>query len=259
MTELRIEKSLSWEFETEVNQICSHFFKEFDVNYFDYARFYDDGSALILYSDRNWVKCFTSAFHYIVPSVVIENGAHLWEEYIDTAIISCARNDFNHAYGITLCEQGVGYKQILNFAAPVKNSKILNIYLNRQEVLREFTNYFSDKAASLIGKLEKNRIALPEQMLSLSDDKNINLLSYEKPLESKILSKHLKIPSSIKSVSTSRELECLSLLMQGHSAKAIGRELGISFRTAETHLDALKRKLNCNTRFELLSLVYKCL
>lgn len=52
---------------------------------------------------------------------------------------------------------------------------------------------------------------------------------------------------------TKRETDCIYYLIRGMSAKQIGRELGLSNRTVETHLNNVKIKLNCHTRFELIN------
>jgi DNA-binding CsgD family transcriptional regulator len=47
---------------------------------------------------------------------------------------------------------------------------------------------------------------------------------------------------------TSREMEIISLLAEGASSGEIGRTLGISERTVETHARAIVRKLDAKNR-----------
>jgi DNA-binding CsgD family transcriptional regulator len=54
-------------------------------------------------------------------------------------------------------------------------------------------------------------------------------------------------------VLTRREEQCLILLIQGKSAKQVGRELKISHRTAESYLSSIKNKFGCRTRMEVFS------
>lgn len=49
-----------------------------------------------------------------------------------------------------------------------------------------------------------------------------------------------------------RQFECLTLLTKGYTSKEIGRELNISFRTVEYHLETLKEKFKCSKRSELI-------
>ena len=54
---------------------------------------------------------------------------------------------------------------------------------------------------------------------------------------------------------TPREIECLCLYLTCKSAKEIGQILGISPRTAETHISRLMLKCDCNSKTELFNLV----
>lgn len=51
---------------------------------------------------------------------------------------------------------------------------------------------------------------------------------------------------------TKRQAECLSYLAKGMSLKQIASALGLSPRTVEHYLDAVKMKLNCANRYELV-------
>jgi DNA-binding CsgD family transcriptional regulator len=50
---------------------------------------------------------------------------------------------------------------------------------------------------------------------------------------------------------TQRELDCVFHLLEGKSAKEIGRALNLSFRTIEFYISKIKTKLNCRTRLDL--------
>lgn len=52
---------------------------------------------------------------------------------------------------------------------------------------------------------------------------------------------------------TKRECQCLKLALMGKSAKQTAYELDISVRTVEIHIDNVRRKANCRTKYELIS------
>lgn len=52
-----------------------------------------------------------------------------------------------------------------------------------------------------------------------------------------------------------REKECLALLIAGKTAKEIGNELKISYRTVEHHLEKIKRKANVSSKSKLINQV----
>jgi DNA-binding CsgD family transcriptional regulator len=51
---------------------------------------------------------------------------------------------------------------------------------------------------------------------------------------------------------TKQQTACLRLLALGSTYKKIGHELGLSAKTVEHYLEAVKMKLNCNSREELI-------
>lgn len=64
----------------------------------------------------------------------------------------------------------------------------------------------------------------------------------------------LSIPVSEQSLIplTNRQTACLCLLAKGLTHKQIGLELGLAAKTVEHYLDAVKLKLNCESRSDLI-------
>jgi DNA-binding CsgD family transcriptional regulator len=56
---------------------------------------------------------------------------------------------------------------------------------------------------------------------------------------------------------TARQLDCLYYLAKGFTIKQIAKMLLLSPRTVEHYLDAIKTKLNCETRVELIEKAFK--
>jgi DNA-binding CsgD family transcriptional regulator len=56
---------------------------------------------------------------------------------------------------------------------------------------------------------------------------------------------------------TLREIQCLSLYAHCKSTKEIGSILSISYRTVETHINNMLKKLGCVTKSKLFSLAHK--
>jgi len=54
-----------------------------------------------------------------------------------------------------------------------------------------------------------------------------------------------------------REIDILKCLLKGYSAKETGLELGISYRTVESYINALKLKLSCTKKSELIGFCIK--
>jgi DNA-binding CsgD family transcriptional regulator len=73
-------------------------------------------------------------------------------------------------------------------------------------------------------------------------------------LKSTIVSQESKIKNKLL---TSRQYDCLSYLARGMTIKEIALELKLSARTVEHYLEAVKDKLNCNTRSELVRFFFQ--
>lgn len=54
-----------------------------------------------------------------------------------------------------------------------------------------------------------------------------------------------------------QQMRCLDLLMKGYSGKEIANKLGLSLRTVNHYLEALRDKLSCKTSKELIALYYR--
>lgn len=101
-------------------------------------------------------------------------------------------------------------------------------------------------------------ISVKERIIRFGGD-TVDIVSRKDPLfDSKnqlvgLLGFSLQLPA-ISSVLplTPREQSIVQLLVKGYTCKQIGRELGISPRTVETHLDNAKHKLDVKTRAELI-------
>ena len=65
-----------------------------------------------------------------------------------------------------------------------------------------------------------------------------------------------KLGIKFKDISFSRrEAECMSHLLRGRSIRGAAKKLGLSHRTVEFYVKKMKKKLNCNTKYELIALV----
>lgn len=76
-----------------------------------------------------------------------------------------------------------------------------------------------------------------------------NSMRNQQPHQSRFLFENQRNPVDL----TPKEIECLTLLLAGKSAKQTASIMNISTRTVEFHLDNIKNKANCRTKIELLS------
>ena len=221
-----------WNYTQEVQEACEPLLREYGINYFDYARFYKDGTYIGFFSENKYPQYFFHDAAFIdEPPVVLTSGAHLWDSYIPEQFLEVAKEDFNHAYGITLCRDCENYKEIFNYAVGKENRKILSLYLNDIGILYRFRHEFVDKMEKNILRFEKKPIRI------LENQSEIIQLNTSLDLVSRL---------------TNRELDCLMLLKEGLTSKLIARRLNISHRTVEKHIDSIRMKWGCKTRAEVV-------
>lgn len=113
--------------------------------------------------------------------------------------------------------------------------------------------WYPDYETHTLNLDEKDK-KIHEQFFSILE-KNFGIQKIN-PLDTKItsldtLKKYLKESQKINL--SSRELECLLHFCQGKTAKQTAREMAISYRTVETHLENIRQKTACNNKLEVVS------
>lgn len=244
-----VDNHLVPEFVQTVQNICCPLFSQLGANYFDFARFYEDGSALILTNSPNWVKSFILHPDYHAPQrAKVIPGASLWQSYIPEHFLKLGSQEFDHLHGYTYVEHHRDYNQIVNFAAPPANNAILNTYLNERLLFIRFMRYFEHHAAGMISEGSRHRLHLPQATPPADIAASIQELyaTFHTP-ESYYIE---TIRGSL--AITKREAQCISLLLQGCSAQGIADGLFISRRTVETHLETLRQKTHTQSTLSML-------
>lgn len=132
------------------------------------------------------------------------------------------------------------------FATTKDLPSLANTYINNQGLLKKFIGHFHEQNASIINRIEGNKF-------------DVKALVGDSFYEDSAVVKPKKSPIEIFSAMidgyetlTSRESECLHYLVQGMTARQIGHQLGISFRTVQHYLDNIKDKWQCSSRSELI-------
>jgi|688.fasta_scaffold231601_2 DNA-binding CsgD family transcriptional regulator len=251
---INLENHISWQFTEKLQEICAPFFEKLNLNYADYARYYKNGKIVLLYTDSNYANYFLRDTCYTSnpPSTLINQGFHLWQEYIDNDFLSIVANQFKHFHGITVVNEEVDYTEIINFAATPENYSILGFYLNQQSVLQQLADYLKNKIKVFLNKLEENPLAI----IQPDSNKNQPNLShnYNKITEMLIAdSPHTIRINNENIVLSDREAQCLYFLYKGNTSKEIARKLDISPRTIEMYLDKVRSKTKSKNRIDLLA------
>lgn len=155
----------------------------------------------------------------------------------------------------------IGFSFLLGnckMTAPIRNalSQFVSMRLVKSKLIDNFL-YHGDGFNSVnFTPIEMNIINLMTQQTKIDDISNrLNLL----PDIVEFYLENIKMKSNTASSKTdrltqitSRQKECLFYLVKGLTAKQIAIQTGISPRTVEHCIEAMKIKLNCETRAELI-------
>jgi DNA-binding CsgD family transcriptional regulator len=168
----------------------------------------------------------------------------IWSNINTHNVILQAAAKFGINYGITLiepCEDGCEFY----FLGTTSNdNSVINNYLSNFQLVEKFVANFKDSGKSILALAEKERVCVDDW---LCNDLNFSIAHQ--------VDKYSFLAAIYGYRFTSRELQCLPLLLNGFSSKQIAEYLNLSFRTVEDYINNIKQKCNTKTKNELLKLL----
>ena len=244
----------------------------FDINYFCHFAMSVDGFRSCIRSNPEFAEYYDESKCYINDPFVrhpktYSEGAVLWssaENAVEHRVYDSYKDRFDMHNGLTIVQKSRNPQysfECFSFAAPASNRRILSIYLNEMAVLRQFIEFFRTEAAHVLLDLHNNPISMMElkgmdfygtalPASSLTESERIEIES------SFNLSKSIETlanpESSLLSLLSLRERQCLNLYLRGKSAQGTSQILNLSRRTVEHYLESIKNKMNCERKSDLL-------
>jgi DNA-binding CsgD family transcriptional regulator len=240
---------------SRVRHLTKNFCQQLAITVFGYVRIYDNGMV-------SWVTTCPDQDRFLVESDELSrnplvNDRNLLKEglYIDTynrQFPGCEEfyrqraKLFKMDHGMVLVRHQKDYIETCCFSGLSAKRPLYQLFMNEQALFKTFMEHFTNQLdprllailsqGILITDLKEESNLLEENALYLSGDRAIlldacgwkNLLTLSK-----------------------REKQCLVLLKDGHTYRAIALALGLSERTIEHYLESVKNKLNLETRTEL--------
>lgn len=180
------------------------------------------------------------------------SGHVLWSWFTRTPFFSAAA-EHNIEHGITIIERRIRYSNFFHFGTTRDKPVSTEALMEKLDLLHRFIACFKQKAQSLIKEAEKMKIKLP--------------FPQTKPIHPNPLYEHTTSLTELFSETeitrfyledefgntylTRREMDILRLMKEGDKQTNIAEQIGLSHRTLETHIKNIKKKLKCNTLFEL--------
>ena len=235
----------------KIDEIIQPLKDSFGLTNLVYLKSFNDGSEIRLSNRPDWLAYFYEHKLYQFslferhPSEYIK--AHIpWAGLeIYNAVLEKSRQ-FNIDHGITFIEPCADGCEFFFLGTGVDQAKIMPKYLANIDVLIRFLDYFREKAKPLIEVALQHKITIPGKFTMAPKLFCLNELK---------LPEFLSGPDLIEF--TARELDCMRLLAKGYTQKMIAKELHISIRTVETHLNHVKDKTHTRSRGELAEYLLK--
>lgn len=235
----------------QIDEIIAPLKAHFGLSSFVYQKNFNDGSEIRLSNQPKWLQYFyehelykTSLFER--PPSEFVKARLVWAGLtVHTPILEKAR-EFDIDHGITFVEPCADGCEFFFIGTQVKCSSVMSRYLAHIDLLERFLDYFREKAKPLIDEAVRHKITIPGKFEAAPKTFCLNSLDR---------SQFLSAISPIEF--TARELECMRLLAKGYTLKMIAKELAISPRTVETHLNHVKDKTDSHSKGELVKYLLK--
>jgi hypothetical protein len=221
--------------------------KKININYFSYAKRYNDATYVYLTNMPSWQKYYFDKRYYLVgefddPHKKYPTGSFLWAGLSQHEIYNVLRNKFDIAHGITIIKNYQDCCEFFHFGSTIDNYRIVNFYLNNFEILKRFMLYFKDKAWEIITAIANCRIKIPDRETTVNNNNFTseinNYLQFTKIERYYVSNERSDV------YLTRREMESLKWYSMGKTAEEIGLILKLSKRTIESYLASAKNKIN---------------
>ena len=258
----------------DFTRICDPLVQHFNVSTFGYMKFFLDGSYISLLNQLDWQK------HYFFN--VHQNGLMEWDK------MSFAKNSGNTTTLIpsfwpqvpcstltqSLFEHNIwngfhylnfqsNFVEIWSIAAGANQTGAQDFYFRNRGHFLRFIDHFNVVASDLTRVedndthkmgFHKNGYHWPSVTFQTEEEMKIEAFLQELSLQQVNKISTTTRYSHKNSILTQRELQCLSHLAKGETAKEIANHLCLSPRTVEAYISHVKFKTDLQTRSDLVKM-----
>ena len=238
----------------EYNNSIAHILKDmaapllqtYNITTFSYLRFFKNGQIMHISNQEKWLEhyikteLYNDTNRYTREIRMVQRGEKNVFLRIPTSNYSFEKimNDFGLCYGISIYQQCDDYIEMYGFATNISDPSIIEVYINNIKFLKRFAVSFKDKGKGLISPVNKMKLIVPDlppQWGSLQPSRETQ---HKFLIDTTVKRFHI----SSKNFLSFREAQALYYRLSGNSAKDIAKEMSVSPRTIETHLNKVKLK-----------------
>lgn len=237
---------------TEVAAICKPL-EKLAISYFTYTRIHRSGKRIYLTNQPSVLESYLNGKHYLTGNVEgypdhYTQKIMLWDSLPNQKIFDDVVRSYNFNHGIFIIEPHENHCDFYGLATNNGNSHIINTYLTKLDFIKNFTQYFTEKAKGLVELVSDTEIILP-----FNDDLKVVDFSIDdydsdpgsiSSADKKINQNRIKL--------TNRQIDCARLLLGGLQYNEIASQLKLSTRSIEYYIENMKAKLGCRNKSELI-------
>lgn len=245
----------------KIKRFCEPLFNNFGFNGFFYHHIAANGYATSCSSD---IESFEYYYHsqlyklnpYARHPDHFQNSIHFIPDVKDDAYqntIQCEADKFGMSYQLVILEKTEMGCQGFSFAISQKNQSVSYSYIiNHLPILQTFIRHLKLENTRLFENLLSEPYHLEKEIGKEFKSKPQILTAVPSDQNKIQLLKQMGILNSADEVLLSRrELECIKLLIKGHTSAQTSEILKLSKRTVEHYIENIKLKTNCFTKLEL--------
>ena len=238
----------------------------FKINYFTYHRIDHLGNYTVLVDRPDWAEQYVNEkiFEmdpYLRHPSIYRSGVTLWENFgskeYQNAVAKTTKEKFKADTSVLYIEKSETCVEFYGFSGN-RESSLKNLTINHSPALLQFASYFKKEMSKVLWQMGEETI--PLKLLKGNDFDNKEpihptispaaLLAYYKEIgNSSGIDKGQKL--------TSRERQCLRLLLEGKSAKETATQLALSHRTIEYYFENIKNKFGSCSKQEVWQIAEK--
>lgn len=251
----------------KINQICTPLAQHFDITAFFYLRVFDDGHYIMLSNHDAFLEVAVVGDNifrteYFSQQVELyckyEPLKDIWPEDVQDLTIEIMR-ERGLRNGFNIIREVDGSLEAVGFSNAKEQSQVKQFYAMHMKTLEDFVDNFRILAGDMCDPSGPANLGFSPYVHG-NHSKIERLFKTTTPWERKIIDFNNSIQFLVKQEMvetgkryslTLREIECLSYLTTGKSAKEIARLINISPRTVETHISNIRLKTRCQTKTEM--------
>jgi DNA-binding CsgD family transcriptional regulator len=258
----------------KINQTFNHFkditapLKDIFKLSFGYMITFNDSQYYTIIED---LECLTKFVTHVKKSTIFcdrnvtnhfdgEYNFTLWPQ-VPKSLAMEVYNQYNIWNGITISRINDYYTELYWFTGSITETNLNKFFIRNKLLLLEFIHYFDTLKETLFIPTSNTQ----QDLFKFSKGFNTNIAKPSEYLknESPLIKKFFNTISSVfqqnellyKNINLSlREIEILSIIGKGYTAKNAAKKLNISIKTAQHHIEHIKQKTNLHYRAELVQL-----